>query len=102
MKKLLQNLTSFVQRQTIAPQPEIPVEFIHQLKPDYELIRFSIWLHFRSRHNNGRYLLAYEQQYATIVEGLQKEGWRVSVLVGPDGDLAYKILPVSWLSSPGT
>ena len=92
MKKAIQFFQSLFTRNAAVPATTVKTEFIYQPKPDFELVRFSVWFHFRS-HQNGRFLLDYNPRYDKIVESLRLEGWMVQLQALINGELSYSIFP---------
>src|SRR4051812_25504535 len=93
MKKLIQFIKSGFSRRLATPLPVVYTECIHQPSPDFELVRFSVWLHFRSRKSSGNYLLSYDPVYELIIDGLRFEGWMIQLHIGRSGELCYAISP---------
>jgi hypothetical protein len=93
MKKAIQFFQSIFKQNSPVAQPVVNTEYIYQPKADFELVRFSVWLHFRSRQRNGRFLLDYNPRYEKIVDALRMEGWMVQLQAVMNGQLSYAIFP---------
>ncbi|RYY55524.1 MAG: hypothetical protein EOO09_10255 [Chitinophagaceae bacterium] len=93
MKKINRMFKSFFSKSAPVAESVVATEHVHQLKPDFELIRFSIWIHFRLTQANKRYLLEYNSEIEPIIETLRLEGWRIDLNIDFGGMMTYSIAP---------
>ena len=91
MKKWRQFFQSFFIRHIVESAPVATSASTQEPAVDLEMVRFSVWQYLRAAKAHEQFLLMYAVDYATIVDELRMEGWKVELQVVDDGTLAYVI-----------
>ncbi|RYZ46708.1 MAG: hypothetical protein EOP49_22810 [Sphingobacteriales bacterium] len=91
MKKWRQFFQSIFIRHIVGPAPVSQHTPSQETSTDLESIRFSVWQYLRGARKHEQFLLGYAAAYATIMDELRMEGWRVELQALADGTLAYLI-----------